>query len=391
MNKNLFLLLGFFLFLLSCTDNTQSLEISETPTLPAKPYDYQNLRLPFGTAPAGNINREFTIVNGVPVFSNNSSQVEITPEGATLGRVLFYDKKLSLNNTVSCGTCHHQDKAFADGLKVSKGFEGRVTSRNSMAIVNPIAQNNLFWDSRSQSLHDLSLQPVRDHIEMGMENMDRLVAKLKETDYYSPLFVEAFGNNEITPEKVSKALTQFVSSITSNRSRFDQGMINNFENYNELEKMGHNLFHSEKTQCSSCHGGTNFSALDGPGQPYGGGSFGPNNGQDLRGATNIGLDLVYKDQGIGNGRFKIPGLRNIALTHPYMHDGRFNTLEEVVEHYNSGVKPHSSLDSKFLNPNGSVKRLNLSEIEKRALVAFLKTLTDEQLITDPRWSDPFKS
>jgi len=387
MDKIFYLVASLAFLLFSCTDNSQDPRISEAPLLPDVPYDYQNIRLPEGTSPAIGMIRDFIIVNGNPRFA--SMPINITPDGATLGRVLFYDKKLSLNNTVSCGTCHHQDKAFADGLKVSQGFEGRTTTRNSMSIVNPIAQNNLFWDSRSQSLHDLSLQPVRDHIEMGMENMERLVNKLKDTEYYAPLFQEAFGSAEITPEKISKALSQFVSSITSNRSRFDIGLQNGFSNYSELEKLGHDLFHSDRLQCSSCHGGTNFSALDGPGEPYGGGGFG--GGEGLRGATNIGLDLIYKDQGVGNGRFKIPGLRNVAMTAPYMHDGRFNNLEEVIEHYNSGIKPHRHLDTKFFNPNGSVKRLNLTTVEKTALVAFLKTLTDEQMITDPRWSDPFKS
>lgn len=386
-NKLMIVFLGLIMLIVSCTDSTSDVKITDAPILPNQPYDYQHLRLPLGTSPAGGMNRDFVFIDGQPVFNNQTLQV--TPEGATLGRVLFYDKKLSLNNTVSCGTCHHQEKAFADGLKVSKGFEGRTTTRNSMSIVNPIVQNNLFWDSRSQSIHDLSLQPVRDHIEMGMENMDRLVAKLKETEYYAPLFEKVYGNAEVTPEKISKALSQFVSSITSNRSRFDEGLTNNFSNYSELEKLGHNLFHSDRIQCSSCHGGTNFSALDGPGQPYGGGGFGGS--ENMRGATNIGLDLIYKDQGVGNGRFKIPGLRNVALTGPYMHDGRFNSLDEVIEHYSSGIKPHGHLDPKFLDGNGNVKQLNLTTIEKKALVAFLKTLTDEQMISDPRWSDPFKS
>jgi cytochrome c peroxidase len=387
MNKWIPIALIFIGLALSCTDSTKSVSDAQVPSLPDQPFDYQNLRLPLGTSPSGSINRDFGFEPGGPVFTNQSLQ--ITPQGATLGRVLFYDKKLSLNNTVSCGTCHHQEKAFADGLQFSQGFEGRTTPRNSMSIVNPVVQNNLFWDSRSQSLHDLSLQPVRDHIEMGMENMDRLVTKLKETEYYAPLFSEAYGSSDITAEKISKALSQFVSSITSNRSRFDMGLQNGFSNYTELEKLGHNLFHSDRLQCSSCHGGTNFSALDGPGQPYGGGggSFG---GEDLKGATNIGLDLIYKDQGVGNGRFKIPGLRNVELTGPYMHDGRFSTLEEVIEHYNSGVKPHAHLDPKFLDDNGHVKKLHLTSIEKKALVAFLKTLTDEEMVTDPRWSDPFR-
>ncbi len=378
----------FLLIIFACSDKPLISVNEENLSLPEVPYAYDQLSLPAGSSVAGSFD-DFTFENNVPVFSNNKT--EITPWGATLGRVLFYDKKLSLNNTVSCASCHHQDKAFADGQQFSTGFEGRVTTRNSMAIVNPVLQNNLFWDSRSKTIHDLSLQPVQNHIEMGMEDLNRLVSKLESTEYYEPLFNKAFGTNEVSPEKISKALSQFVASITTSRSRFDVAQKNNFSNFSELEKMGMHLFNSEKAKCSSCHGGGNMSALDGPNDPYGGGGGSFTSSQDLRGATNIGLDIVYKDNGLGNGNFKIPSLRNIALTDPYMHDGRFKTLEEVVEHYSSGIKPHAHLDVKFTNGKGNIKPLNLNSIEKKAIVAFLKTLTDPEMIKDPKWSNPFRS
>jgi len=378
----------FLLIIFACSDKPLISVNEENLSLPEVPYAYDQLSLPAGSSVAGSFD-DFTFENNVPVFSNNKT--EITPWGATLGRVLFYDKKLSLNNTVSCASCHHQDKAFADGQQFSTGFEGRVTTRNSMAIVNPVLQNNLFWDSRSKTIHDLSLQPVQNHIEMGMEDLNRLVSKLESTEYYKPLFNKAFGTNEVSPEKISKALSQFVASITTSRSRFDVAQKNNFSNFSELEKMGMHLFNSEKAKCSSCHGGGNMSALDGPNDPYGGGGGSFTSSQDLRGATNIGLDIVYKDNGLGNGNFKIPSLRNIALTDPYMHDGRFKTLEEVVEHYSSGIKPHAHLDVKFTNGKGNIKPLNLNSIEKKAIVAFLKTLTDPEMIKDPKWSNPFRS
>lgn len=385
MKRLFFLLFGLAITIYACSDHQSTVVESETPNLPEQAYDYHNLNLPQGTSPNFGNFIDFEIVNGELVPLTN--KLDITPWGATLGRVLFYDKKLSLNNTVSCGTCHHQDKGFADGKQFSTGFEGRVTTRNSMSIVNPILQNNLFWDSRTKSIHDLSLEPVRNHIEMGMENLDRLVEKLEKTEYYTPLFKKAFGTEDVTPELISKALSQFVGSITTNRAKHDIGMTNNFQNYSELEKLGMGVFNG-KGQCSSCHGGSNFSALDGPNDPYGGGSFGAPG--DLRGATNIGLDLVYKDNGLGNGKFKIPGLRNIELTAPYMHDGRFKTLEEVVDHYSDGIKPHKHVDTKFTDGKGNVKQMNLSSIEKKALVAFLKTLTDTEMVNNPRWSDPFK-
>jgi len=387
MKRISFVFTFFLLVILACSDKSLVTSAEENLSLPNEPYAYDKLSLPVGSSIAGSFD-DFTIDNNVVTFSNNKT--EITPWGATLGRVLFYDKKLSLNNTVSCASCHHQEKAFADGLQFSTGFEGRVTTRNSMAIVNPILQNNLFWDSRSKTIHDLSLQPVQNHIEMGMEDLNRLVSKLENTEYYKPLFKKAFGTNEINPTNISKALSQFVASITTSRSRFDAGSINNFNNFSELEKMGMELFNSDKAKCSSCHGGGNMSALDGPNDPYGGGgSFSAV--QDLRGATNIGLDIVYKDNGLGNGKFKIPSLRNIELTGPYMHDGRFKTLEEVVNHYTNGIKPHQHLDVKFTDGKGNVKPLNLNSIEKKAIIAFLKTLTDQEMTKDPKWSNPFRS
>ena len=387
MKRISFVFTFFLLVILACSDKSLVTSHEENLSLPNEPYAYDKLSLPVGSSIAGSFD-DFTIDNNVVTFSNNKT--EITPWGATLGRVLFYDKKLSLNNTVSCASCHHQEKAFADGLQFSTGFEGRVTTRNSMAIVNPILQNNLFWDSRSKTIHDLSLQPVQNHIEMGMEDLNRLVSKLENTEYYKTLFKKAFGTNEINPTNISKALSQFVASITTSRSRFDAGSINNFNNFSELEKMGMELFNSDKAKCSSCHGGGNMSALDGPNDPYGGGgSF--TAVQDLRGATNIGLDIVYKDNGLGNGKFKIPSLRNIELTGPYMHDGRFKTLEEVVNHYINGIKPHQHLDVKFTDGKGNVKPLNLNSIEKKAIIAFLKTLTDQEMTKDPKWSNPFRS
>jgi len=166
----------FLLIIFACSDKPLISVNEENLSLPEVPYAYDQLSLPAGSSVAGSFD-DFTFENNVPVFSNNKT--EITPWGATLGRVLFYDKKLSLNNTVSCASCHHQDKAFADGQQFSTGFEGRVTTRNSMAIVNPVLQNNLFWDSRSKTIHDLSLQPVQNHIEMGMEDLGKAETVLK--------------------------------------------------------------------------------------------------------------------------------------------------------------------------------------------------------------------
>ena len=386
MNRLFPLLILLVMFSFSCTNKEVITPDQQTPKLPETPYSYNVLSLPAGASQAGGI------FDDVIDPSKPSNTINITPWGATLGRVLFYDKNLSLNNTIACASCHHQDKAFADGQQFSTGFQGRITPRNSMAIINPITQNNLFWDSRSRTISDLSLKPVQNHIEMGMEDLDVLERKLEKISYYPALFKKAFGTEVVTKERVSEALSQFIGSITTSRSRFDFFMNNDLVHLNELERLGMNLFNSDKAKCSSCHGGGNMSAQDGPNDPYGGGGTGSLGSvvNDLRGATNIGLDLQYKDNGFGDGKFRIPSLRNIELTGPYMHDGRFKTLEEVLDHYTDGIKPHKHLDVKFTDGHGNLKRLDLSSVEKKAIIAFLKTLTDKEMTTDPKYSDPFK-
>ena len=391
MKKSLLSLLsicGLAILLHSCIKDNPSDTEKLTPVLPEVSYNYSALELPQGVHQASAFNN-FIFPEGSidPDFFENIF-MQITDEEATLARVLFYDKNLSLNNSISCGSCHHQNKAFADGQAASLGFEGKLTDRNSMSIVNPISQNNLFWDSRSFSIVDLSLKPVQNHIEMGMEDLQYLTDKLSKIDYYPELFAKAYGDSEVTEERISKAIAQFVGSITTNKSKFDVGLETEFSNFNELEKLGMSIFNSERAKCSTCHSGNNFAADDSPGGEYGGGRI--NNGDDPKGTTNIGLELVYKDQGRNDGKFKIPSLRNIALTGPYMHDGRFQTLEEVVDHYSEGIKPHKDLDKKFKNKNGEVIHLNLDPIEKQALITFLHTLTDYEMIKDPKYSDPFK-
>ncbi len=316
----------------------------------------------------------------------NSRNPEVTDQGAALGRVLFYDPQLSINNSVACASCHHQQLAFSDGKQFSTGFGGKITPRNSMALINTSINRNLFWDSRIQSVAELISEPIQNHIEMGMESMVDLEKKLSKVPYYPSLFEEAYGSPSVTSEGITTAVAQFLGAMVSGNSKFDKGMTTDFENFTELEKMGKAIFFSEEAKCSSCHAGANFSAPDLPGGEYGG--FGT---EDRKGGTNIGLDLVSKDNGIANGQFRIPSLRNIALTGPYMHDGRFASLAEVVEHYNSGIKSHPELDDKLTSPTGSPIRLELDALEKQALIAFLHTLTDEEFITDPRFSNPFEN
>ncbi len=369
----------------SCQKKEETYEVG-TLKLPTTPYNYLNSSI------------------------RQNIQNPITNEGATLGRVLFYDKNLSINNTIACASCHKQENGFADVTATSEGFKGGRTTRNSLPLVNLSDDFGLFWDSRAKTLEDLVLQPVANHIEMGLDNTENLLKKLNRTSYYPALFEKAFGNQEITQERVTKALAQFVRSISSSNSKFDAVRRGAWGVMNESETAGWNLFFNQ-LQCSGCHNGNDL-----------------NNGS----IANIGLDMNYKDNGMGtqtgentlDGFFKVPSLRNIALTAPYMHDGRFKTLEDVVEHYNAGVQNHTNLSSLLrgflwqgngalstINGNGGFifgfpnkdcwscgvgtggtdfKALNLTKTEKENLVAFLKLTTDETLVRDEKFANPFK-
>ncbi len=336
------------------------------PDLPETPFTYGTDTFP-------------SYFNAPPLTFMNSIQNPITSNGATLGRVLFYDKKLSVNNTISCGSCHLQSRGFSDPRRFSSGFEGGQTTRNSMAIVNTRFSYRFFWDQRATYLEEQVLMPIQNHIEMGT-NLPDLPAKLQAVDYYPDLFEEAFGTPEITVDKISIALSMFVHSLTTYRSRYDEGKQNGFVGYSTIEMDGKTLFMSGTINCNHCHTTENF--------------------YDSQ-ALNNGLDSIYADNGRGvitgdsadMGQFKVPSLRNIEVTAPYMHDGRFATLEEVVEHYNSGIKQHPNLDDRLTTTGmtgGPPKHYFLTAYQKASVVAFLKTFTDQTMLHDVRFSDPFK-
>jgi cytochrome c peroxidase len=372
---------AFLAALISCTKDEKESAFALKPNLPLSPFSYTLSMPPGFRVPDSNI------IDFFFGFSFNQSNPQITDQGATLGRVLFYDPQLSLNNSVSCSSCHHQDKAFSDGKAFSTGFAGEVTPRSSMAILNVGFNQNLFWDSRSSSAFELSTKPIQNHIEMGMESMARLTNKLSKIDYYPALFQQAFGDATISEERIGNALSQFVCSIASGNSKFDRAQENNFADFTPQERLGFDLFMGSKTNCARCHAAPNFAAPDFVGGGYGIDPF--SGGENLRGGANNGLELSYKDNGMGNGRFRIPSLRNIAVTGPYMHDGRFTTLNEVIEHYNSGIVNHSQLDKNLKGENGAPLRMNLNIVEKQALIAFLHTLTDDSMMSDVKWSNPF--
>lgn len=337
---------------------------------------------------------DYTVTVNPSVFGGGAL-IPINSAKATLGRVLFYDKKLSHNNTVACASCHQQEAGFADNKAQSEGFNGGLTKRNSLALasvanfessygggVSNVGFNiaGFLWDERANSIIEQSQIAITDNVEMGM-NMDELADKLAQEDYYRILFQKAYGTNEVTPSRITESIQEFLNAFVSNSSKFDEGMNAHFApeahftNFTQQENLGKNLF---VIHCSSCHDSRMASVLVA--------------------TANNGLDAAYTDQGRGaitgnssdNGVFKVPMLRNVALTAPYMHDGRFETLEEVVEHYNSGIQNHPNLNFALRDPQTSEpKRLNLTNTEKQALVAFLKTLTDTKFAQDVRFSNPF--
>lgn len=346
--------------------------LSNTLNLPTTVFDY-NVTLP-----------NHFLGNGTTQIDNTPNTNQVTNEGATLGRVLFYDKQLSANNTVSCASCHIQENGFSDPNTFSEGFNGGFTARNSMGLANARFYENgrFFWDERADTLEEQVLMPIQDEVEMGL-TLTEMVAKVSDDDYYAILFRRAFGNEDVSTDRIARALSQFVRSMVSYQSKFDDGIAQtnnpqaNFPNFTASENLGKSLFFSNRTRCSDCHDTNTFSGDR---------------------ARNNGLDAVLTDLGVaeitGNanmrGEFKVPSLRNIALTGPFMHDGRFATLEEVVEHYNSGVQNSADLDNRLRVNGNNVRRLNLSNQEKQALVDFLLTLTDNNFITDEKFSDPFR-
>jgi cytochrome c peroxidase len=368
------------------------------PVLPEQAYDYS-------TAP-------MELQDGFSPFGDSIIDNEV----ATLGRVLFYDQRLSLNYRVSCGSCHRQQYAFGDNRDRSFGFRNDLTDRNTQQIVNAGLQGGLFWDLRERILDHMVLQPIANHMEMGLSDTLEMENRIRSASYYAPLFAEAFGSEEVTTHKIGLALGQFVKSIISVSTKYDYGIksvvdagqiiapqFQPFPNFTDLENKGKEAFF-RTFFCSQCHGGPNFNG------------FNP----DFIQESNIGLDLNYNDSGVAgldfetgqpnNGKFKVPSLRNIAVTGPYMHDGRFQTLEEVVEFYNSGIQAHPQLspelrqqsivgnhlgpaipdDQEIIDGRMIPIRMYMTGEEKAGIVAFLRTLTDYTMISDPKFSDPFQ-
>ena len=323
------------------------------------------------------------------------TQLDNTPAGnlandrlATLGRVLFYDKQLSFNRTVACASCHQQATGFDDPSRFSAGFTGTsFTSAHAMRLGNNRywRPGTMFWDRRAASVEAQASQPIINPVEMGFDasngGIAALITRLQAIGYYQELFTFAYGDATVTEDRLQRALANFERAMISSASRWDtayaqvfaadapnRGLDAPLPGFSASEERGHQLFMGARANggagCAACHVPPTF-ALAANSQ---------SNGLDA-GETRI---------------FKSPSIKNVGLSKFYMHDGRFSTLAEVIQFYDNGIQPGAALDNRLVGPNGQPRRLNLSPADKAALEAFLLTLNDTSLTTDPRFSNPFR-
>lgn len=370
-----FLFPAFFLLGCRSGQNDTLQQVGQDLLLPAIPFNYAKQEMPVWFADPF-----------LQFQNNNLTTNPITDWGATLGRVLFYDKRLSLNNSTACASCHIQALGFTDSMQFSSGFTGGKTRRHSMSLLNAAYYSNgrFFWDERAHSLEDQVLQPVYDPVEMGM-SAENLLLRLRSVNWYPYLFEKAFGDPDITEVRIAKAMAQFIRSMITFRSRYDQGRtmvtspVQAFPNFSEAENRGKLIFMTHpKVNCSSCHI-TDLFVLDNP----------RNNGIQIQ-ILDSGI-VVHTQNQFDAGKFKSPSLRNIGLRKRFMHGGSLQSLDEVIEHYNSGILPNPNLDNHLFDmATNSPARMDLSVQDKAALKAFLHTLTDEEIIRDEKFSNPFR-
>ena len=334
------------------------------------------------------------------ITKNNSQGNAITDKGATLGRVLFYDKNLSSNNTISCASCHKQEFAFSDSNVASTGVNG-TTGRHSMRLINTkfATETRFFWDERALNLETQTTMPIKDHGEMGFsgengdEDFDALLTKLSAIGYYKELFKFVYGTEEITEVKIQNALAQFIRSIQSFDSKYDAGRAlaandgQPFTNFTTQENQGKNLFLSPPTfnatgvrtsgglGCAGCHRAPEF-------------DIDPN-------SLNNGIIGKISGTGIDITNTRAPSLRDLVKVDgtqngPMMHTGVITDLQTVIGHYGTiNLAPgNTNLDPR-LRPNGFGQQLNLTATEVNAVIAFLRTLSGSDVYTNSKWSNPF--
>jgi cytochrome c peroxidase len=362
--KILLLLIAGMFYMIACNEDEENEEIEKVfVTLDETPYTLQ-----YGSLPAPKL------------LADNP----LTQQGVELGRMLFYETMLSKDGSQSCASCHNQVDGFSDTDRFSLGVEGLPGKRQAMSIFNMAWHSNeFFWDGRATLLRDQALMPIQDPLEMN-ESLENVVAKLSDSQTYRDQFIRAFGTDEITSEKMALAMEQFMLSIVSYNSKYDRWLAGEVE-LTESEERGRVLFEAEYNpffpelsgaDCVHCHGGRNFEN-----------DLYMNNGLDTDAEfTDMGREEVTADPA-DRAKFKVPTLRNIAVTPPYMHDGRFQTLEEVIDHYNSGIKASSTADITVLNTKDT--GLFLTDQDKQDLINFLHTLTDETFLNKPEYQSPF--
>ncbi len=367
--------------------------VSPTATPTAVPTPFAALRAATTIDPANLAN--YAAPSLPPYYDGQVAQLDNEPAAnpvndrlATLGRVLFYDRQLSFNRTVACASCHQQATGFDDPSRFSLGFTGSAfTSAHAMRLGNIRywRPGTMFWDRRAATVELQASHPITNPVEMGFDatngGVTALITRLQAITYYQELFTLAFGDATVSEDRIQRSLASFERAMISAASRWDtayaqvfsvtapnRGLDSPLPGFSALEERGHQLFMAPRQNggagCAACHVPPTF-ALAANSQ---------SNGLDA-GETRI---------------FKSPSLKNVGLSKFYMHDGRFSSLAEVIQFYDSGIQAGPALDNRLIAANGAPRRLNLSATDKAALEAFLLTLTDSQLTTDAKFSNPFR-
>lgn len=403
MKKTYFLLLSvisFVIVLVSCSKR-DSVAVSNTKTTTVSD-PFAAIKSNFGTEinPLSWINYAGQ-THPAYILKDNGINNPIVNGKATLGRVLFYDKSLSVTNTVACASCHKQEFAFSDTLQASLGVLGGTTDRHAMRLINTrfAEEVHFFWDERALTLEAQTTQPVVAHNEMGYsgqsgrDNLSGLLAKLQAIDYYKELFTAVYGDANVTENRLQECLAQFIRSIQSFDSKYDSGRIQvnndrtNFPNFTTEENTGKSLFMTPPIfdansiriagglGCNTCHQAPEF-------------DIAPN-------SRNNGVIATISGANVDISVTRAPSLRDVVNAKgdpngPLMHSGVIKNLGTVIAHYAAGIVNNANLDGK-LKPNGrNVQQLNLQPGESAAIIAFMKTLTGKNVYTDKKWSSPFK-
>ncbi len=358
--KKLFYIASIFIGFVACSTDNENSEASTDDDYTEIPDTVSNNLL------------NLEIPSNFPTPTYDISQNPPTEIGFELGKKLFYDGKLSSTGVISCGFCHIQDFSFTHHTHItSHGVDGKIGTRNAQPLQNLAFAKDFNWDGAASFLDAQPIIPLTAEDEMN-ESISNVLRKLQEDDKYPTLFTQAFGSEGVTSERMFKALSQFMIMMVAGNSKFDKWQRGESVTFTPDEEAGRSVFESK---CSSCHAG-----------PLQTDNTFRNNG--------LALDPEFNDRGRervtgrpeDNRKFKVPSLRNIDTTFPYMHDGRISTLRNVLNFYTDGIVESPTLDEQFRNDDGSVG-LEISDLEKEQLIAFLKTLTDNDFLLDQRFSE----